>query len=130
MKKVILVLMGLFLFYQNAEAAKYYCPENSGSNYYSINDIYDTEGDCSSWNSDFFRKNSPDTYTKCLKKNEMLKVRYNQNKCKPITKKTHNFGSAVGVVEVVESERKVISKSCSGGNGCMEKLNQIYANWN
>ena len=110
MKKVILVLMGLFLFYQNAEAAKYYCPENSGSNYYSINDIYDTEGDCSSWNSDFFRKNSPDTYTKCLKKNEMLRsafASYLWDQCEGKTgEKTQNRNS-IKILKMVHIKKNL-----------------------
>ena len=129
MKKIILVLMGLFLFYQAADAAKYYCPENPNSNFYSSGDVYNTENDCSTWNSDFFKRNSPDLYPKCISNQKTLENRYNQGKCQPITVKTHNFGNATGKVEVVESQKRVISKSCSGGNGCMEKLNQMYSNW-
>ena len=126
MKKIIFCLVALFVASPQAFAEKYYCPQNPSPNYYNSNDIYDKNNDCENWKSEFWQKHHPNAYQECILQQQKLKQSYAQGRCYPVIVKTHNFGNSVGKVEFIPQLNKIVSKSCMGGNGCMEKLNQIY----
>lgn len=121
-----LVIVGLLLSLSGTAYAanKYYCPESDGS-FIRMRDVYDANQDCSSFNNDFFGK---ETYNECLAEIKAAKRKYLQGKCEPIVVKTHVFGACKGEALVAPKSKKVLEYHTSGGD-CMDKLKSLYKDY-
>ena len=90
MKKIILVLIGMILFYPIANATEYSCPaatytSNDGRTIHTSEARYNpNSNDCERWNTSFFREKTPHLYQSCLEDRKFREQQVSRGECKRI----------------------------------------------
>lgn len=97
-----------------AFSSEYYCaPKNfDGYNASYLYDAVSTVKSCDVWNSDFWKKNSPGEYGKCVQKYNENKARYSAGGCVPVAVKTYSFGTTKCTVKYLGSRN--VGTYCEG----------------
>lgn len=128
--KSVLLIFVIMLTLQSAQCEEVYCVDVKGPNY-TFSQIFDTnstDASCNSWKSEFWQKNSPDAYQRCLESNAQLRAAYQRGQCSPVVEKIHNFGSTTCKIKLNYKYKKQLGKQCSGpeSNKYMKKLDYMY----
>lgn len=117
------VVLGLNLASFSSE---YYCGPKD-PNVYNSSYLYDTAStvsSCDTWNDDFWKKNGPDLYGKCVKSYNQNKAVYAAGGCIPITVKNYTFDASKCTVKFIGNTNRYVYKSCSGPNA-----NKLLEQW-
>lgn len=82
------------------------------TDYYNYQDIYDTSQNCETWNSDFWKKHSPDNYNNCIREQNRHKQMLSQGKCEKIIKKSYSYGGQNCVFNIINSRKMIAGTAC------------------
>lgn len=128
---IFLVIMCLMMAGSSVFAEQYYCPTGSG---FSSADFYDPGKDCSSLNTEYFRKYRPNEYAQCIQDYKLAQKRYQEGHCDPVSVINHNFENATCVVKVSKKFRRFLGSECRGPESEIDKsiqlINRLYQDWN